>query len=60
MADPGDPRQSQLLAALPPAAWLRWQPLLEPVDLPLGRVLYESGLSLAHVYFPIDSILSLR
>jgi CRP-like cAMP-binding protein len=27
--------------------------------MPLGRVLYESGLSLAHVYFPIDSIVSL-
>jgi CRP-like cAMP-binding protein len=33
--------------------------LLEPVEMPLGRVLYESGLTLTHVYFPIDSIVSL-
>jgi CRP-like cAMP-binding protein len=54
-----DPRRNQLLAALPTAEWDRWSALLEPVDMPLGRVLYESGLSLAHVYFPIDSIVSL-
>ena len=59
MVDPDDPRQNHLLAALPPAEWRRWQPLLEPVDMPLGRVLYESGLSLTHVYFPVDSIVSL-
>ena len=27
--------------------------------MPLGRVLYESGATLAHVYFPITSIVSL-
>jgi CRP-like cAMP-binding protein len=54
-----DPRRNQLLAALPAAEWERWSPLLELVEMPLGRVLYESGLSLAHVYFPIDSIVSL-
>ena len=27
--------------------------------MPLGEVLYESGNSLAHVYFPVDSIVSL-
>ena len=35
------PPQNQLLAALPSAEWERWEPLLEPVDLPLGQVLYE-------------------
>ncbi len=54
-----DPRRNQLLAALPTAEWERWSQLLEPVDMPLGRVLYESGLQLTHVYFPIDSIVSL-
>jgi len=29
------------------------------VDLPLGKVLYESGDALLHVYFPTDSIVSL-
>jgi CRP-like cAMP-binding protein len=54
-----NPRRNQLLAALPAPEWERWSPLLEEVELPLGQVLYESGVSLAHVYFPIDSIVSL-
>lgn len=59
MATSPDPRGNRLLAALPPAEWERWAPLLELVDMPLGKVLYESGLSLTHVYFPVDSIVSL-
>ena len=59
MALASDPRQNQLLAALPDAEWSRWEPLLEPVDLPLGKVLYESGSRLSHVYFPTTSIVSL-
>ena len=54
-----DPRQNRLLAALPDAEWSRWKPLLEPVDLPLGKVIYESGSLLTHVYFPTTSIISL-
>jgi CRP-like cAMP-binding protein len=54
-----EPRQNQLLAALPQAEWARWQPQLEAVDLPLGRVLYESGDQLSHVYFPTTAIVSL-
>jgi CRP-like cAMP-binding protein len=48
-----------LLAALPPAEWERWAPFILPVDMPLGQVLYESGEALTHVYFPVDSIVSL-
>jgi CRP-like cAMP-binding protein len=59
MTDPLNARLNRLLAALPEAEWQRWAPLLEPVDMPLGLVLYESGVGLAHVYFPIDSIVSL-
>jgi CRP-like cAMP-binding protein len=33
--------------------------LLEPVDMPLGEVLYESGMTMTHVYFPTTSIVSL-
>jgi len=40
-----DPRANHLLGALPPTDWRRWVPLLEPVDLPLGKVLYGSGAS---------------
>ena len=59
MADRPDPRLNHLLAALPADEWARWEPLLELVDLPLGHVLYESGLILTHVYFPVDCIVSL-
>ena len=51
--------QNRLIAALPPAEAARWLPLLEPVDMPLGSVLYESGGTLSHVYFPTTSIVSL-
>jgi CRP-like cAMP-binding protein len=54
-----DPRKNQLLAALPEAEWKRWQPQLESVDLPLGKVLYESGAPMAFVYFPTSAIVSL-
>lgn len=54
-----DPRQNRLLAALAEAEWTRWFPHLEPVDMPLGKVLYESGTRLTHVYFPTTSIVSL-
>ena len=54
-----EPRKNHLLAALPQAIWERWQPLLESVDLPLGRVLYESGRELSHIYFPTTAIVSL-
>jgi CRP-like cAMP-binding protein len=59
MAPSSDPRQNHLLAALPEEEWARWAPILEPVDLPLGKVLYESGNKLTHVYFPTTSIVSL-
>jgi CRP-like cAMP-binding protein len=53
------PRQNRLLAALPEDVKLRLYPHLEPVSLALGKVLYESGDALRHVYFPTDSIVSL-
>ena len=59
MSPPTDPRLNRLLAALPDAEWRRWQPLLEWVDLPLGHVMYESGRTLRHVYFPTTAIVSL-
>ena len=48
-----------MLAALPDVDWQRWLPQLEAVDLPLGCVLYESGMTLSHVYFPTTAIVSL-
>jgi CRP-like cAMP-binding protein len=54
-----DAKKNHILASLPEAEWLRWQPELELVDMPLGFVLYESGMTLKHVYFPTTSIVSL-
>jgi len=51
--------QNQLLAAMPEAEWKRWLPDIEAVDLPLGKVLYEPGMTLSHVYFPTTAIVSL-
>jgi CRP-like cAMP-binding protein len=59
MPAPSPPAQNALLGALPQAAAQRWLPLLESVDLPLGAVLYESGGTLSHVYFPTTAIVSL-
>jgi len=55
-----DPRQNRLLALLPDGEWQRWQPQLERVALPLGRVLYESGATLSHAYFPVSAVISLQ
>ncbi|HSQ71567.1 MAG TPA: Crp/Fnr family transcriptional regulator [Rubrivivax sp.] len=54
-----DPLTNRLLAALPPAEWARWAPRLEPVEMPLGMVLHESGRTLGHIYFPTTAIVSL-
>jgi CRP-like cAMP-binding protein len=54
-----NPKNNRLLAALPDADLQRWLPLLEPVAMPLGQVLYESGDTLSHAYFPSTAIVSL-
>jgi CRP-like cAMP-binding protein len=59
VADLRDAKTNQLLAALPPREWARWQGQLERTEMPLGQVLYESGKVLSHVYFPVTSIVSL-
>lgn len=59
MAQESDARLNHLLAALPSDEWRHWLPQLERVSMPLGLVLYESGRTMTHVYFPIDSIVSL-
>jgi CRP-like cAMP-binding protein len=53
------PRKNQLLASLPDGELQRWLPQLEAVVMPLGQVLYESGTTLSHVYFPTTAIVSL-
>jgi CRP-like cAMP-binding protein len=53
------PDANQLLAALPAAERERWLPQLEPVEMPLGQVIYESGSKMSHVFFPTTAIVSL-
>ena len=59
MTQATDPKSNQLLAALQETDWQRLQPCLEPVEMPLGQVLYESGRPMSHVYFPTTAIVSL-
>ncbi len=44
---------------MPEAEFERLRPHLELVELPLGEVIYESGATLDHVYFPTTCIVSL-
>jgi len=59
MAKSSTPTQNHLLGALPLEAQARIFPMLELVELPLGKVLYESGDTMRHVYFPTNAIVSL-
>jgi len=59
MAEQPKPQQNHLLAALPAEVRGRLFPNLELVDMPYGKVLYESGDTMRYVYFPVDSIVSL-
>ena len=59
MKKPHTPTRNSLLAALSAAEQERLFPQLELVPMPLGKVLYESGNRLGHVYFPTDCIVSL-
>jgi CRP-like cAMP-binding protein len=54
-----NPQQNHLLAALTETERERLYPHLQLVPMPLGKVLYESGDVMRHVYFPTDSIISL-
>lgn len=53
------PQQNALIAALSAMECERLATDLELVPLTLGQVLYESGQTMSHAYFPIDCIVSL-
>jgi CRP-like cAMP-binding protein len=59
VSKPPGPERNQILAALPPAERERLDPHLKLVEMRFGMVLYESGIVLRHIYFPVDSIVSL-
>ncbi len=52
------PRQNHLLAALPPEAYERLLPHLEPVSLPLGWTIHRAGDRENHLYFLAAGIVS--
>jgi signal transduction histidine kinase/CRP-like cAMP-binding protein len=54
-----DPRENTLLAALDDEHFERWRPHFTPITLPLGHVVYESGVAMDYVCFPITAIVSL-
>jgi len=59
MSLPHTPKQNHLLAALPADDYARLAPDLEPIPMPLGWAVYESGGQLSYLYFPTTSIVSL-
>ena len=59
MPHASNPKTNDIIAALPECEWARLKDNLELIELPLGKVLYESGATLTHVYFPTTAIVSL-
>ena len=53
------PRGNRLLAALPEEDYAELKASLEPVQMPLGHSVYESGGVQGYVYFPTSCIVSL-
>ena len=50
---------NHLLSALPRKDYRKLLPVLEPVKLAFGEILYESHAQIRHVYFPIDCFVSM-
>jgi CRP-like cAMP-binding protein len=56
---PAQHRANRLLAALEADDFARLEPHLEALQLAAGRVLYESGETVRHAYFPHGCVVSL-
>ena len=52
-------RKNQLLAALEPDDYAWLEPHLDIVELPRGKVVYQTGESIRYTYFPHDAVVSL-
>jgi CRP-like cAMP-binding protein len=59
MSEQHDPLENHLLAMLPAEDYERFRDHLELVQLPLGDSVCEPYIEMRHVYFPLDSIVSL-
>jgi CRP-like cAMP-binding protein len=55
----GEPISNLLLLSIPDEEFVLLRPLLEPVDLPRYRVLYEQGEKIVHSYFLNQGMISL-
>jgi CRP-like cAMP-binding protein len=53
------PKDNRLIAALPEEDYRALESSLEPIGLPLGSAVYESGATQGYVYFPTSSIVSM-
>lgn len=51
--------ENHILASLPPEDYERLAPHLKPVQLNHGQILYEAGGRIEHVYFPLNSMISI-
>jgi len=51
--------QNRVLAGLPRKDYRKLLPVLEPVELAFGQILYESQARIRHVYFPNDCFVSM-
>jgi hypothetical protein len=51
---------NRVLAALDSADFAHLEPQLETVALTQGAIVYEAGMPMPYVYFPHNSIVSLR
>lgn len=56
---PSQTLQNLLLRALPRDVLDKWEAKLQLVDLPLGHVVYEPGVEISQVIFPVTAIISL-
>jgi len=50
---------NHILGALPRKDYQKLLPVLEPIKLAFGEVLYESQAQIRHVYFPVDCFVSM-
>jgi CRP-like cAMP-binding protein len=50
---------NRVLASIPPKEYERLRPLLKPVTLKFGQVLYQPDGKIRHVYFPVNCLISL-
>src|SRR5580693_8305467 len=50
---------NRILGALPRKEYQKLLPILEPVNLTFGEILYESQTQIRHVYFPNDCFVSM-